>query len=265
MPKSKKSSKSNYGHRRRGGHKQYLHSFTAITAKNSLDVPRYFKRQMFDGVLYMDNTNTLRCLDYTGVTPAWFSATAPVQDKAVGSGTVNGYMFGFSVTPALSAVASSTDFTNLFRQFQLRKLLVNIEPMFGDSQLLPAPAAVGEPTYTLPSITSLEDQSDNAPPISYLAAIAYANARTSTLTNNKPHKRVFALRPTIQSVASGVGNTYAAPNDVGLMWMDSANSAGTTYNGAKFFVRGYNQDSAAGATPSFRITCTVYMAVRQPY
>lgn len=206
---------------------------------------------MLDGVFYVPANNSITVADYLGGVPGWVSTTSPIPD----TGGFGCQQFGFSIIAQLNLATSYTDITQLYRQYQILGITVDIQPMCGDSYN--AGTGTG---MVLPTITSVEDQSDAANLASYLSAAAYGNSRQELLSCEHPIKRIFKCRPAVAMYRNAATAAYAAPNDSRSTWLDCS-YPDIQYYAPKFWVRGITDQAGKGY--AFRVIPYLHIAARQ--
>lgn len=211
--------------------------------------PHYFRRQLDDGVFYCSGLNTISVVNALGSAPTWLSLGTIATDQ--GGVTATG-QYGFSISPALSMVVNSTEFSNLFQQYQLTRLTIQIRPVNGNS----APNAVAQ----LMSITIAEDFNDATAPASYAGIQQNESAKTFLLTDECEQN--FSAKP-VAAVAMYSGGAFAGYSTQARdNWIDcTAPSNSVPHYVFKGYVR--NQIvSGANTGQAFRITPTLYMRFR---
>lgn len=213
------------------------------------NTPHYFKRQLDDGVFYTSAANTVSVVNAVGGSPAWVALGALTADQGGVSATGQ---WGFSISPSLSMVVNSTEFTNLFQQYQILGLSIQVEALMGDSY---------QPGVSqIPTLYISEDFNDSVAPANFAAIQNNDSTKTYRLNQQLSVKRFVRPAPAVQLFQSAINTGYAAPSKD--IWLDTTGvSANIPHYCFKGFLRNWIS-SAAQTGVGMRITPTLYFRCR---
>lgn len=215
----------------------------------SVNTPHYFKRQLEDGVFYTNAPNSVGCVNATGGAPQWLSLAGATSDQG---GVSNTLQFGFSITAALSYATAASEFYNLFQQYQITGLKLEISPLMGAS----TPSMNGQ----IPSLYIAEDYNDSTVPPNFAAIQQNSSVKRYSLDDTQTIVRFIRPVPAIQMYSSAVATSYAtSTKDV---WMDTTSpSAATPHYAFKCYVRNW-VGNAANTGVGMRVQPTLYFRAR---
>jgi len=215
----------------------------------SSNTPHYFKRQLDDALFYTSGVNTVTAVNALLAAPTWLTLGAVTVDQGGVSATGQ---WGFSITPALTSVTNGGEFTNLFQQYQIMGLKIQIESVMGDS----TPNTVGQ----VPSVYISEDFNDAVPPASFAAIQNNDSVKEYRLNQQAQVVRFVRPAPAMFLYQSALTTAYAAPSKD--IWIDTTGvSAGTLHYCFKGYVRNWIV-SGANTGIGMRITPTLYFRCR---
>lgn len=211
--------------------------------------PHYFKRQLQDAVFYTSAANTVSVVDATGSAPSWLSLGASVPDQG---GVSNTLQYGFSISPALSYVTNAAEFTNLFQQYQLLGLGIQVSPIMGSS----LPGIVGQ----IPTLFLAVDYNDATAPANFAAIQQNDSVKNWPLKEDITIEQECRPLPAVQMYGSALATAYATPSKD--MWLDTTAPSNTIPH---FAFKGYIRNWVANAANQgigMRIVCTLFFRCR---
>lgn len=249
--KSKKSTKKHFGAKRAKISSVSFDRSNPSVSKSvySSNTPHYFKRQLDDGVFYTSAANTVSVVNAVGSAPTWLSLGGLTSDQG---GVAATGQFGFSVSPSLNMVVNATEFTNLFQQYQIMGLSIQVESMMGDSYQ--------NGNGQIPTLYISEDFNDSVAPPSFAAIQNNDSTKTYRINQELSVKRFARPAPAMQLFQSALNTGYGTPSkDV---WLDTT---GVSASLPHYVFKGYIRNwivSAANTGVAMRITPTLYFRCR---
>lgn len=159
----------------------------------------------------------------------------------VNSGTPTGYAF----EQKLNQLPNYTDFTNLYDQYLIKKIVVKMIPKISQHNL--ATTTIGN--ADLPQLHSVVDYDDATTPTSVSQLVEYQSHKMTR--GNQIHTRV--LVPKIELTSDGTAN---APKS--YQWLD-CDSPAVNHRGLKFW---FNAPQSTGCTIYYDMLVTVYLSCK---
>lgn len=159
----------------------------------------------------------------------------------VNSGTPIGYAF----QQTLSQLPNFTDFTNLYDQYMIKKVVVKMIPKISQHNL--TTTTIGN--ADLPQVHSVVDYDDGTTPTSVSQLVEYQSHKMTR--GNKIHVRSFV--PKIELTTDGTAN---APKS--YQWID-CDSATVNHRGLKWW---FNAPQSAGCTVYYDMLVSVYFSCK---
>lgn len=223
----------------------------AVLRKNpySQFLPHYFRRQLDDGVFYCSAPNVVSVVNAVGGVPLWASLSSGLPDQGGVGGT---QQFGFSIQIALSQVQAYTEFTNLFQQYQVVGLTIDIMPCMGDSSY--------NSNAQLPMITIAEDYNDAVAPTAFNGIQQNNSSKSFVLTAETRRKFTCRPIPAVPLYSGSVSSVYSAVAKD--MWLDTTGASSSTPH---YSFKGYCRNfvvNAANQGMGFRIIPTLSFRCR---
>jgi len=249
MQRSRKSSiKSTKGKRRKYGGS----ARPRLSLKDSSGVQLRVRRMAQDGILSSPTSGefVINNLD-TGAPPPWFKAFSTVIADPYASSLC--YAFGMGTSFQLTDVPNSAEFTGLFNEYRIDKVVIRISPVSSGS--------FDETAASQASCYMCWDPNDGTPP----ATSAIMQERdTATLVDFSSGKEVFLSgtpRPAQQIYTVGQATSYGYADNKAL-WLDCTSpSDSTPHYGAKFYFRNFVSFLNSGY--ALRFQPTYYLSLRR--
>lgn len=215
-------------------------------------LPHCFKRDLQDGILFTNGALSVAVKDATGAVPTWLSLGALVADQG---GVASTAQFGLTISPKLTDVINSTEFTNLFERYQIVKMTVKVQSLMGDSYNSVASAT--------PYIYWVNDQTDATPPVSCAVIQQFPGVKDSVVTcESSIYMTCFPQPATI--LFNGVGSVgYGTANGHAPQWLETA-SPSIPHYGLKMYVRNWIA-SGANLGNALRIQPTLYFKLKEAH
>jgi len=185
----------------------------------------------------------------TGIQAPWINnITSPISDVGTSSSTVS---YGIGCAFALTDIPQSAEFTSLFNEYQLDKIVMEITPLSNWGAL----SGIGG---QLPDVYWVNDPNDATAPGSSGQLQQYDNCRH----DNMDHKLSYAIIPRAaqQLYATTLFTSYGYQSSNKSIWIDcSSPSAGTPHYGLKLFIRNFININGSGQCwrfqPVYYFTC----------
>lgn len=145
--------------------------------------------------------------------------------------------------PQLTNLPNATEFTTLFDEYRINKVVVKFIPNFTGSDMNP------NATFnSMPNIYSIIDYDDQSTPANLDELLQYPSMKLTR--GNSIHTRVFT--PKVSLDVNGTGGVAAKAKQ----WLDCAVST-VPHNGMKYWL-----DAAGVSTGSYRVFVTMYFSCR---
>lgn len=145
--------------------------------------------------------------------------------------------------PQFTNLPNATEFTALFDEYRINKMVVKFVPNYTGSDMNP------NATFnSLPNIYSIIDYDDASTPANLDELLQYPNMRMTR--SNQIHTRVFT--PKVSLDVNGVAGTAAKAKQ----WLD-CNQTTIPHYGMKYWI-----DAAGVSTGTYRIFITMYFSCR---
>lgn len=151
-----------------------------------------------------------------------------------------GVAVGASKVFTLNDLPQSSEFTNLYDQYQIKAIKIQLIPRFTEVSN----------TSSQGNMWSILDQDDATPPPNIDTVLQYQNVKRTRM--NQIHTRYFKPRVAKEVFSSGITSTYSPSKNV---WVDMA-APGTEHYAIKFWF-----DSRA-TNVVFDIQTTYYLAMK---
>lgn len=171
--------------------------------------------------------------------------TLSVTYNAIASASTTAYDW------TLSGIPGYTEFTNLFDQYRIRKIVMKFVPRFNSFSF----ADYTSTSTEVPSWVSAIDLDDSTPPTDADELMQYATVKYHVW--NRPFTRVIYPR-TATAMYSGAFTSYGSTPS--KQWIDCA-STGVKYYGLKLATTTYSSANS-GEAPSWDIIIDYYVQFR---
>lgn len=210
--------------------------------------PHYFKRMMQQVMITTGNAGQLQITSDSA--QDWCTGGNQAGDLAIiGAGTTQ---FALACCVKLKELVNYTDYTDLFNQYRIEKLVLTIELICG-------PSYNGGAGSVLPTIYSRYDPNDRTLPSNWTDIAQSGNCRSYNFSNGDTHTLVCVPRPATPQYVAGVAAGYGLPSKTKYFWMDTTSpSDGIEHYAFKMFVRNFTVPQGSGL--ALRITPMVYFA-----
>lgn len=188
----------------------------------------------------------------TGANVNWLNAiSTPVADF---SGNNQTEEWGLGAVMRLTDVPGNTEFTNLFNEYRIDKVVYRISPVTWGS--------IGGTASQMPSAYIAWDSNDATAPTTTVSMQERDTCRLVDFVPGKPTYVVGIPRPAQQIYSTGVTTSYGYPSSPKLLWLDCTSpSNATPHYGLKMYFRNFVNIANSGT--ALRIQPTYYFTFRR--
>lgn len=251
MPKSTKGKQRGGGKRRRSVVPRSLGRQYASRNPNGIEFK--VRRMAQDAKVYYDNGTGLVTFfnaDAVHVCPWATNVTALSNDFGANNQTS---MFGLGCQFALTDIIGSSEFTTLFNEYRLDKIVLRISTTTW--------GAINGTASQMPSAYVFVDHNDAVAPASSQVAQQRDNCQLIDFTVHKAHYVTFTPKCAQQIYTSGLAVSYGYQANNKSLWLDTTSpSDNTPHYGVKMFFRNFDTVNFSGT--GLRIQPTYYMTFR---
>lgn len=209
------------------------------------------KRPYSDVVFLGSGAGTLAAANYVNPTNQIVFLTATSGDIPVGVATLANQA-GFSCQWTLRDVVDIIPFTDLFNQFQLRRLTINFTLMNGT-------AYNASTANTVPSLAVCYDPNDAGLPADFETITTFENHKFHQFGEGPRQSFSYSIVPKAQGAfyKTALTNAYGTSNSPSSTWFDCQAGIDAAFYGFKGWFRNINTSVTCGLGVRMRVTADI--------